>query len=186
VSVIVFYVVAVVTVVGALGVVLDRNVVRATLSLLIAMLGVAGIFLVAFAEFLALAQILIYAGAVTIVILFAIMLTRTTDLNINLDNPQRPVAFLIAVGAFVLLTLTFVYSDVPQLEEPTNVAVTSAESNSTGFETVGDALFNQWAIPFEIASVILLVAMVGAIALARGDDQEALADAPGEASEGSA
>jgi NADH-quinone oxidoreductase subunit J len=171
--VIVFYVLAVVTVLGALGVVLDRNVVRATLSLLIAMLGIAGIFLVAFAEFLALAQILIYAGAVTIVILFAIMLTRTTDLNINLDNPQRPVAFLIAVGAFVLLTLTFVYSDVPQLEEPTSVAVATAESNSTGFDTVGDSLFNQWAIPFEVASVILLVAMVGAIALARGDDSEA-------------
>ena len=85
----------------------------------------------------------------------------------------------------MLRTLTVVYSEVPQLEEPTSVAVASAESNSTGFEMVGDALFNQWAIPFEIASVILLVAMVGAIALARGDDQEALADAPGDASEGS-
>jgi NADH:ubiquinone oxidoreductase subunit 6 (subunit J) len=186
VSVIVFYVVAAVTVIGALGVVLDRNVVRATLSLLIAMLGVAGIFLVAFAEFLALAQILIYAGAVTIVILFAIMLTRTTDLNINLDNPQRPTAFLIAVGAFVLLTMTFIYSDVPQLAEPTSVAMATAESNSTGFETVGDSLFNQWAIPFEIASVILLVAMVGAIALARGDDGEAVVAAADHADEVSA
>ncbi len=185
-SAIVFYVLAVITVIGALGVVLDRNVVRATLSLLIAMLGVAGIFLVAYAEFLALAQILIYAGAVTIVILFAIMLTRTTDLNINLDNPQRPVAFLIAVGVFVLLTLTFIYSDVPQLAEPDSVAVATAESNSTGFETVGDSLFNQWAIPFEIASVILLVAMVGAIALARGDDNEPAVDASVEINEVSA
>ncbi|NQW17575.1 MAG: NADH-quinone oxidoreductase subunit J [Chloroflexi bacterium] len=185
-SAIVFYVLAVITVIGALGVVLDRNVVRATLSLLIAMLGVAGIFLVAYAEFLALAQILIYAGAVTIVILFAIMLTRTTDLNINLDNPQRPVAFLIAVGVFVLLTLTFIYSDVPQLAEPDSVAVAIAESNSTGFETVGDSLFNQWAIPFEIASVILLVAMVGAIALARGDDNEPAVDASVEINEVSA
>ncbi len=98
---IVFYILSAVTVIGALGVVLDRNVVRATLMLLIALLGVAGIFLTAFAEFLALAQILLYGGAVTI-----------------------------------------------------------------------DVLFNQWAIPFEIASVVLLVAMIGAIALAPSDDPD--------------
>ncbi len=169
---IVFYVLSVVTVLGALGVVLDRNVVRATLMLLIALLGVAGIFLVAFAEFLALAQILIYGGAVTIVVLFSIMLTRTADLRINLDNPQRPVAALIAIAAFVLLTLTFVYSDIDELDEPTSVAMAGAEEGSSGFETIGDVLFNQWAIPFEVASLVLLVAMIGAIALARSDDPE--------------
>lgn len=109
---IVFYILSAVTVIGALGVVLDRNVVRATLMLLIALLGVAGIFLTAFAEFLALAQILLYGGAVTIVVLFSIMLTRTGDLRINLDNPQRPLAAVIAISAFVLLTLTFTYSDI--------------------------------------------------------------------------
>ncbi len=169
---IVFYILSAVTVIGALGVVLDRNVVRATLMLLIALLGVAGIFLTAFAEFLALAQILLYGGAVTIVVLFSIMLTRTGDLRINLDNPQRPLAAVIAISAFVLLTLTFAYSDIDELEEPTSVAIAGAEEGSTGFETLGDVLFNQWAIPFEIASVVLLVAMIGAIALARSDDPD--------------
>ncbi len=98
---IVFYALSAVAVGGSLGVVLDRNVVRATLMLLVALLGVAGIFLVAFAEFLALAQILIYGGAVTIVVLFSIMLTRTADLRVHLDNPQRPLAALIAISAFV-------------------------------------------------------------------------------------
>ncbi len=176
---IVFYVLSAITVIGALGVVLERNVVRATLMLLIALLGVAGIFLVAFAEFLALAQILIYGGAVTIVVLFSIMLTRTADLRVNLDNPQRPMAALIAIAAFVLLTLTFVNSDIGELDETTSVATPGADAGSSGFETVGDVLFNQWAIPFEIASLVLLVAMIGAIALARSDDQdETLASAP--------
>ena len=169
---IVFYVLSAITVIGALGVVLDRNVVRATLMLLIALLGVAGIFLVAFAEFLALAQILLYGGAVTIVVLFSIMLTRTADLRVNLDNPQRPMAALIAIAAFVLLTLTFVNSDIAELDETTSVATPGADAGSSGFETVGDVLFNQWAIPFEIASLVLLVAMIGAIALARSDDPD--------------
>ncbi len=173
---IVFYALSAITVIGALGVVLDRNVVRATLMLLIALLGVAGIFLVAFAEFLALAQILIYGGAVTIVVLFSIMLTRTADLRVNLDNPQRPLAALIAISAFVLLTLTFIYSDIDELDEPASVAVAGAEEGSSGFETLGDVLFNQWAIPFEIASLVLLVAMIGAIALARSDDPEDAGD----------
>ncbi len=169
---IVFYVLSAITVIGALGVVLDRNVVRATLMLLIALLGVAGIFLVAFAEFLALAQILLYGGAVTIVVLFSIMLTRTADLRVNLDNPQRPMAALIAIAAFVLLTLTFANSDIGELDGTTSVAIPGADVGSSGFETVGDVLFNQWAIPFEIASLVLLVAMIGAIALARSDDPE--------------
>ena len=183
---IVFYALSVITVVGALGVVLDRNVVRATLMLLIALLGVAGIFLVAFAEFLALAQILIYGGAVTIVVLFSIMLTRTADLRVNLDNPQRPLAALIAISAFVLLTLTFVYSDIDELDETTSVAVGGDKSGSSGFETIGDVLFNQWAIPFEIASLVLLVAMIGAIALARGDDPDEPLAAATEAAESEA
>ncbi len=178
---IVFYALSAITVIGALGVVLDRNVVRATLMLLIALLGVAGIFLVAFAEFLALAQILLYGGAVTIVVLFSIMLTRTADLRVNLDNPQRPMAALIAIAAFFLLTLTFVNSDIGELDETTSVAIPGADAGSSGFETVGDVLFNQWAIPFEIASLVLLVAMIGAIALARSDDP----DDAGEVTSGS-
>ena len=76
---VVFYLLGAVTVLSSLGVVLTRNVVHAAFMLLVALLAVAGIFLVAVAEFLALAQILIYGGAVTVVVLFAIMLTRTDD-----------------------------------------------------------------------------------------------------------
>jgi NADH:ubiquinone oxidoreductase subunit 6 (subunit J) len=175
-SLIVFWILGTISIVGAIGVVLDRNVVRASLMLLVALLGVAGVFLVAFAEFLALAQILVYGGAVTIVVLFAIMLTRTTELTARLDNPHRPLAAIAAIAVFVLLTLTFIASDVPEAGGPASVGTVDSTSPTVGFEAVGESLFTQWAIPFEVASLILLVAMVGAIALARDREGAEKAD----------
>ncbi len=175
-SLIVFWILGTISIVGAIGVVLDRNVVRASLMLLVALLGVAGVFLVAFAEFLALAQILVYGGAVTIVVLFAIMLTRTTELTARLDNPHRPLAAIAAIAVFVLLTLTFIASDVPEAGGPASVGTVDSTSPIAGFEAVGESLFTQWAIPFEVASLILLVAMVGAIALARDREGAEKAD----------
>ncbi|MBI2965842.1 MAG: NADH-quinone oxidoreductase subunit J, partial [Chloroflexi bacterium] len=108
-----FYAVAAAAILGALGVVLVRNVVHSALMLFIALLAVAGIFVLVFAEFLALTQVLIYGGAVTIVSLFAIMLTRTSELRVRLDSKQKPVAALAALVVFGLLTATFLSSDIP-------------------------------------------------------------------------
>lgn len=159
---VVFYLLGAITVLSSLGVVLTRNVVHAAFLLLVALLAVAGIFLVAVAEFLALAQILIYGGAVTVVVLFAIMLTRSDDLP-RADNTQWPLALLAGVGVFALLVVVFVASDVASLDSATGVA-TDTES---GFEALGLGLFTDWAIPFEVASLVLLVALIGAILLAR-------------------
>ncbi len=159
---VVFYLLAAVTVVGSLGVVLSRNVVHAAFMLLVALLAVAGIFLVATAEFLALAQILIYGGAVTVVVLFAIMLTRSNE-QPRADHSQKPIAALAAIGIFALLVVAFVATDVASLDQATNVG-TDTES---GFEALGLSLFTDWAIPFEMASLVLLVALIGAILLAR-------------------
>ncbi len=101
---VIFYFVAAVTVFGALGVVLARNVVHSALFLILALLAVAGVFILLSAEFLAIVQILIYGGAVTILILFAMMLTRVRDMPQALDGPQRPFAAL-AAGAFLALCL---------------------------------------------------------------------------------
>lgn len=158
----IFYVLAGVTILGSLGVVLSRNVVHAAFMLLLALLAVAGIFLVAVAEFLALAQILIYGGAVTVVVLFAIMLTRT-DSQPRADHSQRPLAILAAVGVFALLVVTFVSSDIGTVQSTRGVGT---ESDSA-FEALGLTLFTDWAIPFEMASLVLLVALIGAIMLAR-------------------
>src|SRR3989337_217268 len=145
----IFYVVATVTVIGALGVVLARSVVHAALFLILALLAVAGVFILLSAEFLAIVQVLIYGGAVTILILFAMMLTRVRDVAQALDGPQRPFAAL-AAGAFLGVSILAL---VP-------------------FEQLGDALFRNWAAPFEVASLVLLVALIGAIILARGEEGE--------------
>ena len=98
-SIVLFYVAGALTLGGALGVVVTRNIVYAAFALLLSLLGVAGIFLLAFAEFLALVQVLIYGGAIVIVILFALMLTRIEDFRHLTDHRQWPLA---AIGATVL------------------------------------------------------------------------------------
>ena len=159
----IFYVVAAVTVLGALGVVLARNVVHSALFLILALLAVAGVFILLSAEFLAIVQVLIYGGAVTILILFAMMLTRVRDMPQALDGPQRPFAAL-AAGAFLGISILAVVSaDWPGETEKITVIP---------FQDLGEALFRVWAIPFEIASLVLLVALIGAIILARGEEGE--------------
>ena len=102
-SLILFYAAAALTLGGALGVVLTRNIVYAAFALLASLIGVAGLFLLAFAEFLALVQLLIYGGAIVIVILFALMLTRIQDFERLTDNRQWPVAAIVALGVLGLL-----------------------------------------------------------------------------------
>src|SRR3972149_6396626 len=106
---VVFYFVAALTVLGGLGVVLARNVVHSALFLIVALLAVAAVFILLSAEFLAIVQVLIYGGAVTILILFAMMLTRVRDMPGALDGPQRPFAAL-AAGAFLAISILAVVS----------------------------------------------------------------------------
>jgi NADH-quinone oxidoreductase subunit J len=158
---VIFYVVAVVTVLGSLGVVLARNIVHSALFLVLALLSVAGIFILLAAEFLAIVQVLIYGGAVAILILFVMMLTRVRDNMAALDGEQRPFA-AIAAGTFLGMTVLAILStEWPgETEEATVISI----------EQIGDKLFTNWAVPFEIASLVLIVALVGAIILARGEE----------------
>jgi NADH-quinone oxidoreductase subunit J len=160
---VIFYFVAALTVLGGLGVVLARNVVHSALFLILALLAVAAAFILLSAEFLAIVQILIYGGAVTILILFAMMLTRVRDTPGALDGPQRPLAALAALSFLVLSNVAVVSAEWPgETEEITVIA----------FSDLGDELFRNWAAPFEVASLVLLVALVGAIILARGEEGE--------------
>lgn len=155
-SLILFYLAAALTLGGALGVVLTRNIVYAAFALLAALLGVAGVFLLAFAEFLALVQVLIYGGAIVIVVLFALMLTRIEDFQHLSDNRQWPLAALAAAAVFSLLATAIV-----------GTRVRTTERSGVGFEELGDTLFTQWAVPFEVASLILLTALIGAVVMVR-------------------
>jgi len=160
---VIFYFVAALTVLGGLGVVLARNVVHSALFLIVALMAVAAVFILLSAEFLAIVQILIYGGAVTILILFAMMLTRVRDMPGALDGPQRPFAALAAAAFLAISILAVVSAEWPgETEEITVIA----------FSDLGDKLFRNWAAPFEVASLVLLVALIGAIILARGEEGE--------------
>ena len=104
----VFIVLAVLTIGGGVGVVVTRNVVHAALALLVSLIAVAGLYLVLFAEFLALVQVLIYGGAIIIVLLFAIMLTRNSEYPRITDNKQWPLAALAAFSPLLPLALACV------------------------------------------------------------------------------
>ena len=158
-SLVLFYIAGALTLGGALGVVMTRNIVYAAFALLLSLMGVAGVFLLAFAEFLALVQVLIYGGAIIIVILFALMLTRLEDFENLSDNRQWPIAAVAALAIFGLLAAAIL-----------NTSVRTTERQGVAFTDLGDTLFAQWAVPFEIASLVLLVALIGAIVLVRDNE----------------
>jgi NADH-quinone oxidoreductase subunit J len=161
----VFILLAVLTIGGALGVVLTRNVVHAALALLVSLVAVAGVYLVLFAEFLALVQVLIYGGAIIIVLLFAIMLTRGSEYPRISDNKQWPLAAIASLAFLGVLVPSFLINSAE-----------GTESQNASFSGIGVSLFTTWAVPFEIASLVLLVALIGAIIIARSDDDGAPSD----------
>lgn len=162
----VFWLASAVIVAGALGAVLLRHVVHATLALVVALLGVAAIFLLLGSEFLALVQILVYGGGVTVLLLFGLMLTNAADDPIVGDGAQKPFAFLVGIGLAAVIAGALLDHGWP-----------AAEATAIPFRDLGARLFRDFGAPFEIASLVLLVALVGAIAIARRDDGEDAGDA---------
>ena len=158
-SLVLFYVTGALTLGGALVVVMSRNIVYAAFGLLASMVGVAGLFLLAYAEFLALAQLLIYGGAIVIVILFALMLTRIEDFESLSDHPQWPIAAIVAIAVFGVIAATIVGTAVP-----------ASERASISFTALGTSLFTEWAVAFEVASLVLLVALIGAVVMVRSTE----------------
>jgi NADH-quinone oxidoreductase subunit J len=161
---IIFYLLAVLAIVGGLGVVTIANVVHAALFLILSLLAVAGFYILLASEFLALTQVLIYGGAVATIILFGLMLTRGRELPSVAAGAQWPLG-LAAAGALVIALLTAVLD----AEWPRD----AGEVTIVGVSTLGGALFKDWLLPFEIASVVLLVALIGAVVISRQEEGEA-------------
>jgi NADH-quinone oxidoreductase subunit J len=160
----VFFLFAILAIAGALGVVFLPNVVHAALCLIVSLLGVAAFYLLLSNEFLFLVQVLVYGGAVATIILFGLMLTRGRDLMpVAVDGPQKPLGILVGVllGAAIIGGITG--ARWPGYQH----AVTLVD-----VPHIGEALFKRWEAPFEIASVVLLVALIGAIVLSRQEEGE--------------
>ena len=170
---IIFWIIAVILVGSALLVVGMRNIVHSALALVVVFAMASGIYLLLNAEFIAIVQILIYAGAVTILILFALMLTRTSNiqLNSNPNNKQWWVAVIIStlVGAGIVYAATVSTHAVAN----DGNAAGQLPAGISNVVRIGQLLYSpttySYVLPFEIASLVLLVAIVGAIVIGRED-----------------
>lgn len=173
-----FWIIAIILVGSALLVVSLRNIVHSALALVVLFAMAAGIYLLLNAEFIAIVQILIYAGAVTILILFALMLTRTNNMrtNSNPNNRQWPLAAIISavVGAAIVFAVSLGQFSTARTGIGTGYGSSAAcalPPNNVVY--IGQLLYSpscySYVLPFEIASVVLLVAIVGAIVIGRED-----------------
>lgn len=155
-----FWILAAVIIAAALGVIMIKNVFRAALALIVCLTAVAGIFVLLSADFLAGAQILIYVGAISVIIILAIMLTRQVSIG-NPSNRLRVPALIVASLLFGLMAISMlntrwqVVADAPQ---PATTAV------------LAERLFGQngFILPLEISAVLILTVVLGAIVIARG------------------
>ena len=161
--VIAFWVIAVTTIINALMVAAVRNLIHAVLFLALTFVGVAGIYVVLAADFVAVVQVLIYAGAVGVLMTFAIMLTPAADRRNSATAFQGPAAVL---SGLVLAVIVFVVYD-------TEWRISGREPFATTARSLGEAFLNPYVVPFEIASVLLMTAMIGAIVLTREDGDDA-------------
>jgi NADH-quinone oxidoreductase subunit J len=162
-----FYLIAAVMVGAALVVVTSRNVVRAALALIVVFAGVAAQFILLAAEFVAVTQVLVYIGAIMVLMLFGIMLTRARigrDVNATNDHWWSGViTALLLLGVMAYSLVDYYGGD----KLPADRQVNSVAGSNTA--TVSDSIFAQYLIPFEVVSVLLLAALVGAIVIARKD-----------------
>ncbi|MEI8335702.1 MAG: NADH-quinone oxidoreductase subunit J [Actinomycetes bacterium] len=155
-----FWIIAIAMVLSAIGVVRTSNVVHAALYLVIVLAGAAAQYILLAAEFVAWVQVLIYIGAVVILFLFGIMLTRSPMGDLDLDNSQRMPAFvacLALVGTLTALLVDAFGKSKVIIDAPTKTSVLSSD------------IFRLYVVPFEAVSILLLAALVGAIVLARRD-----------------
>ncbi|GGC85887.1 NADH:ubiquinone oxidoreductase subunit J [Thalassobacillus devorans] len=159
-----FLVLALLAILGGILMLNLTKVIHMLLSLVLTFLAIAGLYVLLSAEFVAIAQVLIYSGAITIIMIFGIMLTRHNDTQKTKGNRTRN----MVVGAGVVLFFFTMYFSINQVsfgDQATSLHVENTKQ-------IGIELYSKYIIPFELMSVVLLVSLVGAIILAKRDDEE--------------
>ncbi|MCI4668585.1 MAG: NADH-quinone oxidoreductase subunit J [Bacteroidia bacterium] len=158
-STILFWIFAILGIAGGIGLVFNRNPIYAALSLVLNFFSIAGLYLSLSAEFLAAIQILVYAGAIMVLFLFVIMLLNLQEEpDVQKFDAKRGVAFLLGLG--FVAEMIFVLKDFAQKD-------VSGEFTYGKVEAIGEQLMTQYLFPFEMISVILISALIGAIVVAR-------------------
>ena len=159
ISTAVFYLIAIITVGSAAVVAFSRNIIYSAFSLLGTFAGVAGLYVFLGADFVAAVQVLIYVGGILVLILFAVMLThRITDVEIT-NRAAGRLPGLIVVGVFLVLL-------IQTIRETPWVKVKEVAHQPTTAR-IGDLFLENYLLPFELASLVLLAAMIGAVVISR-------------------
>ncbi|MFA5866778.1 MAG: NADH-quinone oxidoreductase subunit J [Actinomycetota bacterium] len=160
-----FFIVSALILSGALYIVTTRNIMHAVFMHLLTMSFIAAVYILLYAEFIAAMQVLIYAGAMTTMVIFALMLTRSQNspegMKTAVDNQQKGLAFFTAAGFLTVL----LYVLIPHKWTP--LATGAA---STTVKQMGEIIFSAYVLPFELISVLLLAALVGVVVLTRKED----------------
>jgi NADH-quinone oxidoreductase subunit J len=159
-----FLVLALIAIAGGILMINLSKVVHMVLALVFSFISIAGIYVLLSAEFVAAVQILIYSGAITIVMLFGIMLTRHHDHS----EPKSSVGKkILVIGGIAVFAITM-YLGIYNIDLPGQATDLHVENT----KQIGVALYTKYIIPFELTSVVLLVALIGAIILAKRDDKK--------------
>jgi len=167
----VFTCASIMVLVGALGVIFRKHPVHAALSLVLTLFGVAVLFVAQSAEFLAAVQVIVYAGAIVILFLFVIMLLgvdKAEDLRVEPLASQRWIAALVGIGMVGLLSAAVVSSaDVLRARGDGIASPVAGDNPDANIQQLSNSIFSDYVFAFEITSVLLVVAVVGTVMLAR-------------------
>ncbi|MFN7827936.1 MAG: NADH-quinone oxidoreductase subunit J [Acidobacteriota bacterium] len=169
-----FLAIAALAVVSAFNIILQRNPIYSAIGLIIVLCCLAGLFLTLYAQFIAAIQIIVYAGAIMVLFVFVIMLLNVREEESRTDR-QKYLKFLaaplfLALLAEVAVVIRYVNMPAPAIEDP-NTAVDPSQSLGT-VESIAHVMFTDFVLPFEATSVLILMAIVGAMYLARRDSGE--------------
>jgi NADH-quinone oxidoreductase subunit J len=163
----VFFLLSLVLIASGLSVITSRNPVTAALSLVLAFFNAAGIWLLLQAEFLAIALVLVYVGAVMVLFLFVVMM-----LDINLDKLREGFWDYLPMAGFIGILMMVEMVMVFKTKQFNLSPLAEALPNSSNTELIGNTLYSDYVLPFELASVVLLIAIVSAIALTLRDRKD--------------
>ncbi len=160
----IFYTLAGLCVIFALGVVFNKNPIGSAMSLIAMMLGLAGIFVLQQAHFIAILQIIIYAGAIMVLFMFVIMLLNLKGDDAVWKKREKNTLLTVLTGLLIagVLYKVLEITNVDGFNSPAHVLETFGTTRE-----VGTILFTEFVLPFEVASILLLVAMIGAVVLAK-------------------
>lgn len=161
-----FYGLALLAILSALGVVFLNNIVRAATTLMVTFLSIAGLYILLNADFVAMAQILVYSVGIAIIILFALMLVKqNTENKSNILTLKNALAFITCSLLYLIMLIAILTTKFNIIEPSKYVYETIKNEGTTAL--IGTQIFSGYVLPFEIISILLFVALFGAVVLAK-------------------